>query len=184
MAMNRRPASFSPTICLTRSKKYCLKMFGSSVAPDLLETMKIVVFRSILFSNAHLSRIRRVQHVELGKPADRAECHPQHFRTQARTAHAEQQRMGEAARSLFRLMRVNRSICASWPLVMPSHPSQFPSSAPVHSEASRAQSRRTLSWRASRRARLSAPQPAFSGSVYVWRLILPAPASCFACPPP
>ena len=39
---------------------------------------------------------------------------------------------------------LSRSICAIWPLVMPSHPSHCPSSAPVQSDASRAQSLRTL----------------------------------------
>ena len=50
-AMNRCPASFAPRTCVTRSKKYCLKMFGSSVPPDLLETIKSVLARSTLFSN-------------------------------------------------------------------------------------------------------------------------------------
>src|SRR5258707_1905108 len=48
--MNRLPTSASPTICRARSKKYCLKMFGSSVVPDLLETMNRVLARSMLFS--------------------------------------------------------------------------------------------------------------------------------------
>ena len=41
-----------PPLCLTSSKKYCLKMLGSSVVPDLLETMKIVLPISTLFSIA------------------------------------------------------------------------------------------------------------------------------------
>src|SRR5256886_12418245 len=41
-------------------------------------------------------------------------------------------------------MVLSRSIWASCPFVMPSQPSHCPSSAPVHSEASRAQSFRTL----------------------------------------
>ena len=51
MAMKRAPASSAPTSCATRSKKYCLRMLGSSVEPDLLETMTSVFFRSTLFSN-------------------------------------------------------------------------------------------------------------------------------------
>src|SRR5215469_5564822 len=47
-AMNRLPANSSPTAALMRSKKYCLKMFGSSVPPDLLETMHRVLLRSSL----------------------------------------------------------------------------------------------------------------------------------------
>src|SRR5579862_2478651 len=42
MAMKWLPALSAPTVCLVRSKKYCLKMLGSSVEPDLLETIKIV----------------------------------------------------------------------------------------------------------------------------------------------
>src|SRR5438477_5999119 len=51
-AMKRPPTSFSPTAFFTRSKKYCLKMFGSSVLPDLLETMHSVFLRSSFFSIA------------------------------------------------------------------------------------------------------------------------------------
>ena len=51
-AMNRLPTSFSPTAFFTRSKKYCLKIFGSSVLPDLLDTMHRVFFRSSFFSIA------------------------------------------------------------------------------------------------------------------------------------
>src|SRR5690349_10432291 len=50
MQRKRSPAFSSPTACFTRSKKYCLKMLGSSVLPDLLETMKRVRARSILAS--------------------------------------------------------------------------------------------------------------------------------------
>ena len=50
IAMKWLPAFPAPTTCFTRSKKYCLKMFGSSVLPDLLETMKRVLAISILFS--------------------------------------------------------------------------------------------------------------------------------------
>ena len=51
IATKRLPASFAPTIRVTRSKKYCLKMFGSRVLPDLLETMNSVLARSTLLSN-------------------------------------------------------------------------------------------------------------------------------------
>src|SRR2546422_7880285 len=52
MAMKRLPAFSAPTTCFTRSKKYCLKMFGSKVVPDLLETTNRVLARSTLPSNA------------------------------------------------------------------------------------------------------------------------------------
>ncbi len=50
IAMKRFGASSAPTASGMRSKKYCSKMFGSSVVPDLLETMKRVRARSILRS--------------------------------------------------------------------------------------------------------------------------------------
>ena len=97
MAMNRRPASVAPTSRSTRSKKYCFRMFGSSVDPDLLETMKSVRSRSTACSNAsHLRRVRRIEHVQLGKAVGPAERLPHHFGTEARSSHPEQQDMGEA----------------------------------------------------------------------------------------
>ena len=97
MAMNRLPASFAPTSRWTRSKKYCLKMFGSSVEPDLLETMTRVFLRSTLFSNARdLRRVRRIEHVQLGEAVDLSERQLQHFGTEARAPHTEQQDVSEA----------------------------------------------------------------------------------------
>ena len=80
------------------------------------------------------------------------------------------------------LRAVRRSMWASWSLVMPSHPSHCASSLPLQSDASPAQSFLTFP---------SAPHSANdsftaaasgSGSVYVKRLRLPAPASlvCFS----
>jgi hypothetical protein len=42
MAMKRDPARSTPTAAFARSKKYCFRMLGSTVLPDLLETMKSV----------------------------------------------------------------------------------------------------------------------------------------------
>ena len=97
MARKRRPASFAPTSCETRSKKYCLKMFGSRVEPDLLETMKIVFFKiDFVLERLHLGRVGGIEHVQFGKSADLPEGHLHHFRTEARAAHAQQQDMREA----------------------------------------------------------------------------------------
>ena len=52
MAMKRFGACSPPTASFTRSKKYCSKILGSSVVPDLLETMKSVLARSISLSRA------------------------------------------------------------------------------------------------------------------------------------
>ncbi len=50
MASTSWPGCSLSTVFCTRSKKYCLKMFGSSVAPDLLDTMNNVLAMSICFS--------------------------------------------------------------------------------------------------------------------------------------
>ena len=65
------PASAAPTTCFTRSKKYCLKIFGSSVLPDLLETMKIVfAMSSFAFERFDLSRIGGIKNQELRVTGD------------------------------------------------------------------------------------------------------------------
>ena len=74
MAMKWLPAFSAPTVCFTRSKKYCLKMLGSSVVPDLLETMNNVFARLILFSNAlTCAGIGGIEHVQLREARDPAE---------------------------------------------------------------------------------------------------------------
>ena len=50
MAMKRDPTSLAPTARFAHSKKYCFKIFGSSVLPDLLDTMKSVRAGSIVLS--------------------------------------------------------------------------------------------------------------------------------------
>ena len=52
MAIKRLPAFSAPKTRFTRSKKYCLKMLGSRVLPDLLDTMNSVFAKSTLFSKA------------------------------------------------------------------------------------------------------------------------------------
>ncbi len=52
--MKRLPARSAPTSCLARSKKYRMKMFGSRVLPDLLDTMKSVLATSIFRSIARI----------------------------------------------------------------------------------------------------------------------------------
>ena len=54
MAIKRSPTLALPTAWRTRSKKYCLKMFGSSVEPDLLDTIKRDFLRSSLLSSARM----------------------------------------------------------------------------------------------------------------------------------
>ena len=100
IAMNWLPAFVAPTACFVRSKKYCLKMLGSRVLPDLLDTMKSVLGMSIRCSNAFTwagsveSSTWRV-----GKWLIRAEGHAQNFRTETGSTHAQKQHMLKPARS-------------------------------------------------------------------------------------
>ena len=87
-----------------RLKKYCLKMLGSRVLPDLLETIKSVFGNvDLMFERLHLGRISGIQHVQSGEVSGPPEGHAQDFRTETRPAHAEQQNVLEAALlNLFR----------------------------------------------------------------------------------
>src|SRR4029453_10601437 len=72
-------------------------MFGSSVVPDLLDTMKSVWATSIRRSSArYLPRVSRVEDEELRMAGDAAECRLEDFRTEARASHAEHQRVSKA----------------------------------------------------------------------------------------
>ena len=97
IAMKCCAASASPSAALARSKKYCLKMLGSSVLPDLLETMNSVRARSIVLSRRpDLRRIGRIEHVQAREARAGAEGLRQHLGAEAGAAHAEQHRIGEA----------------------------------------------------------------------------------------
>ena len=142
MAMNRLPARSGPSACFTRSKKYALKMLGSSVEPDLLETMNSVFFRSTCSSRAFtcagsvesrtrssgepgtwpkVSRQTSGHRLEPPMPSSSAWVKP--------SCRASSRIWPSGARS---------SSCAS---TMPSHPSQLASSLFVHRDASPAHSR-------------------------------------------
>ena len=103
MAMKRLPALSAPTVCFARSKKYCLKMLGSSVVPDLLETMNSVLRQiDFVLERLDLRRIGGVEHVKLGKAGDLAEGFFEDFGAKAGAAHAEQKDVGEAVRLYVR----------------------------------------------------------------------------------
>src|SRR5258706_224791 len=70
-------------------------MLGSSVLPDLLETMQTVLLRSTLAYRFDLRGISGIEHMQLGKSLDLAESQAQYFRAEAGAAHAEQQRVLE-----------------------------------------------------------------------------------------
>ena len=76
MAMKRLPASVRADSLLHALEEILLENFGSSVVPDLLETMNRVFARSILFSNAlTCAGIGGIEHVQFGKAGNLAESH-------------------------------------------------------------------------------------------------------------
>ena len=95
----RSPAlSVAHRVAASRSKKYAFRMFGSSVPPDLLETTNERVREvEALLEGGDLLRVGAVEHQEFGEAAAMAECLAQHFRPEARSAHAQQQHVLEAA---------------------------------------------------------------------------------------
>ncbi len=145
IAMNLLAASCSPIFCFTRSKKYCLKIFGSRVAPDLLETKNRVWDRSILFSKVLIcagsveSRTCRS-----GKPAmwpnERRSTSGQRLEPPIPRSNAleKPERFTSSANSL------NCAVCRRCSLTMSSQPSHLASSSLVQSEASCAHNRRAL----------------------------------------
>ena len=92
MATKRFAASAAPTAAFARAKKYCLKMFGSSVLPDLLETMNSVRDGSMRLSTVRIcAGSVESSTCSLGKPGCGAKGFAEHLGAEARPAHAEQQ---------------------------------------------------------------------------------------------
>ena len=133
------PALSAPTAASTRAKKYASRMLGSSVVPDLLETMNSVRAGSISASTrAICSGSVELSTSSFGMPGLPAERLGQHFGPEARAAHAEQDRVGEAVASATSPRNASRAATSTRsPRAMSSQPSQLASSAPVHSAASR-----------------------------------------------
>ena len=97
MAMNRDPALSAPTARFTHSKKYCFRIFGSSVLPDLLDTMKSVRAGSILLSMVRIwAGSVEVEHQKLRAAVLTSERLGKHLRPETRSAHAEENDVGEA----------------------------------------------------------------------------------------
>src|SRR5205814_3088917 len=139
------PALSAPTVCFTRSKKYCLKIFGSSVLPDLLDTTNNVFARSTFCSNA-LTWGGSVESrtYDLGKP----EIGPKvNASTSGHKLDPPMPSTSTSRNPSFLISSATpRSFC-SCPIsssVMLSQPNQLASSVPVHSDASRCHKRRTL----------------------------------------
>src|SRR6516164_6521654 len=144
-AMNRLPTSSSPTACLIRSKKYCLKMLGSSVLPDLLDTMQRVFLRSSLFSSSLIcAGSVESRTCSSGKPATLP-------KVMRRTSGQRLEPPIPSSTTCLNLIFLTSSanclkaarlaICSS---AMVSQPSQLFSSVLVQSEASFCQRRATL----------------------------------------
>ena len=139
-------AARSPSAAVMRSKKYALKMFGSSVEPDLLATTT-----SVVASDTRRSRVATwVGSVEsstcsLGDPG----CGPND--SASTSGQRLEPPMPSSSTSVTPSARTSAANAARSPALSaarsgaPSQPSQRPSSASVQREASEAQSRRVLS---------------------------------------
>src|SRR5713101_6694720 len=143
--MKRWPTSFSPTLAFTRSKKYCLKILGSRVLPDLLETMQRVLRRSSFFSRALICAGSVESRTCIsGKPAILPKVRR---RTSGQRLEPPMPRSTTWWNFAFlisaeRFFRAEMLLSCSW--VMESQLSQVASSAPVHRLASFCQRRATL----------------------------------------
>ena len=145
MAMKWLPAFSAPTACLTRSKKYCLKMFGSKVVPDLLETTNRVLPRFTLSSKA-LTCAGSVESrtCSSGKP----EIGPKViFNTSGQRLEPPMPNRRRSVKPSFFTASTTARIFWLWAFcssVTSSQPSQLASSVLVQREASRCHKRRTF----------------------------------------
>ncbi len=128
-------------------KNTALKIFGSSVEPDLLDTMNIVRLQvDLLFESPPLcAGSVESRTMQIRKSRTAAKRQAQYFRAQAGSAHAQQQRVLESGRLDFRGKFFEaRPSCELLPAI-PSQPSHCASSVPVQTVASPAQMRATRS---------------------------------------
>ena len=98
MAMKRLPALSAPTVCLHPFEEILLEDIrferGAGFAGDDEQRLGQIDF---VFERLDLRRIGGIEHVQFGEAGDLAEGHRQNFRAQARSAHAQQQNVGEAS---------------------------------------------------------------------------------------
>src|SRR6266404_5740808 len=145
IAMNRLPTSSSPTTCRVRSKKYCLKILGSSVEPDLLETMNSVLARSMLFS-IDLIRAESVESstCSSGNPAslpNDSRITSGHKLDPPIPSSSTCENFASLTSAAKLVKRLTFFCCSA---TISSHPSHLSSPLFVHSEGSRAHSLLTL----------------------------------------
>ena len=94
--MKRDPACSAPTARFTHSKKYCFRILGSSVLPDLLDTMNRVRAGSIWLSIVLIcAGSVEFEHQKLGTAVLMSERLREHLRPEARSPHAKEDRMAE-----------------------------------------------------------------------------------------
>ena len=180
MAMKRLPASSAPTVCFDALEEILLEDIGLERAAGFAgndeQRLREI---DLVLEGFDLRGIGGVEHVQLGKPWNLAEGHAQHFRAQARAAHAEQQHVREAPLlDFFGDLAAVAACCAICSSVMPSQPSQLASSVPVHSDASRCQGGALYRRLANRRSSVSRLRQGSRASLYVWRLIFRSVFDC------
>ena len=143
-----RPGRLAPAPDAARSKKYCLRMLGSSVPPDLLDTMNSVLApRSIWLLECLRSAPGRWSRAPGARAQARlrAEGLREDLGTEARAAHAEQQHVGEVppAHLLGKRLKLVEATRAARPtMVEPAEPVRLVAAGPQ--VASPAHRRRTL----------------------------------------
>src|SRR5712691_8848166 len=146
-----------------------MKMFGSRVVPDLLDTMKRVLAGSSLRSTLRIwAGSVESSTCSSGKPAPRPKVIRSTSGQRLEPPIPRSRTWSKPPVRASSWARLRRSSCAISSSGSPSQPSHEVSSVPVHSEASRSHRRRTLP--ASCQAWISALTAASrsAGSVHVW----------------
>ena len=115
----------------------------------------------------HLLRVGGIEHMKRGIARRGSEALGQHLGAEARSAHAQEQHVGEIFRVQLAGEFLQRSTWRSSFFAMSSQPSQCASSPPVHSVASLLQSRRVLAFEAHASRTLSTSRIKDGGSAKV-----------------
>jgi len=126
-----------PTAAVARSKKYCFRMFGSRVPPGLARhDEKSAGGVDLALGGPDLCRIGRIEHHELRAAGLIFEGLGKHLRSEARSAHAEEQDVGNSCCLISSANLERAPIRSRWPSTIFSQSSHLDSSAPLHRRAS------------------------------------------------
>jgi hypothetical protein len=98
----------------------------------------------LVLERLHLRGVGGIEHVQLREVFDLSEGRLQDFRPRLDAPIPRTSAWEKLALRTMWARAVNRSMWASWSFVTPSQPSQCASSLPVHTDASRPQSRRAV----------------------------------------